>query len=127
MEQELFKLTSDLFGKIDQAEECHRRIDDYDHVYQFEIDGKPEFYIELNYGDLKVVKGIHTGEHEKVSLVKTDSKTLLDILKGKLRPLDASKEGKWIIRARNYSGELLYTLLRIGREIVIEELLAAQA
>jgi len=127
MEQELFKRASELFGKIDRTEECHRRIDDYAHVYQFEIDGRAQFYIELNYGDLRVVQGVHSGEHQKVSLVKTDSKTLGDILKGKLRPLDASKEGKWVIRARNYSGELLYTLLRIGREIVVEELLAAQA
>ncbi len=127
MKQDLFKQTSDLFKKINQTEECHRKIDDYQHVYQFEIDGEPEFYIELNYGNIKVAKGVPKGGHQKVSLVKTDSETLRAILIGKLRPLDASKKGKWVIRARNYSGELLYVLLRMGREIAIEELLAAQA
>jgi hypothetical protein len=126
MTEKLFKLTSDLFKKIDQTEECHRRIDDYEHAYQFEIDGKPVFYIELKYGDLKVLEGVREDDHTRVSLVKTDSDTFRGILKGKIRPLDASKEGKWVIRARRYSGELLYTLLRIGREIIIEDLLAAQ-
>ena len=83
--------------------------------------------MELNRGVLKVGSGVYQGEYTKVSLVKTDSGTLRAILKGKLRPLDASAQGKWVIRARNYSGELLYTLLRIGREIVIGDLLAAQA
>jgi len=126
MKQELYKLTSELFSKIDKTEECHRRIDEFEHAYQFEIDGEPVFYVALNYGDIKVSTGVHKGENEKVSLIKTDSETLRAILKGKLRPLDASKEGKWVIRARNYSGELMYTLLRIGREITIDELLKAQ-
>src|SRR3990170_271967 len=127
MEQELMKVASDLFVRVGKTEECRRKIDDYEHTYQFEVDGKPEFYVELNRGVLKVGSGEYPGEYTKVSLVKTDSGTLRAILKGKLRPLDASTEGKWVIRARNYSGELLYTLLRIGREIVIGDLLAAQA
>lgn len=126
MTQELFEMTQNLFKKIDQTEECHRRIDDYAHAYQFEVDGQPEFHIKLDYGKMQVVKGVCEDDHTKVSLVKTDSATLKGILKGKIRPLNASKEGKWVIRARRYSGELLYTLLRIGREITIEELLAAQ-
>ena len=127
MEQELIKLASDLFARIGKTEECRRRIDDYEHTYQFEVDGKPEFYVELSHGVVRVGSGVYKGEYTKVSLVKTDSGTLRSILKGKVRPLDASTEGKWVIRARNYSGELLYTLLRIGREMVIEDLLAAQA
>ena len=127
MEKELLKLASDLFRRVAQTEECQRKIDDYEHVYQFEVDGKPEFYVALNRGVLAITSGVHKGDHMKVSLVKTDSKTLRAILKGKLRALDASKEGTLVIRARNYSGELLYTLLRIGREIIIEDLLAAQA
>ena len=126
MTQELYEMTQTLFAKIDQTEECHRRIDDYAHTYQFEIDGKPGFHIKLDYGKMQVLKGVCEDDHTKVSLVKTDSATLRGILKGKFRPLNASKEGKWVIRARRYSGELLYTLLRIGREITIEELLAAQ-
>lgn len=127
MEQELVKLASDLFVRVGQTEECRRKIDDYEHTYQFEVDGKPTFYVELSHGVLKVSTGVYQGEYAKVSLVKTDAGTLRAILRGSLRPLDASKEGKWVIRARNYSGELLYTLLRIGREIVIEDLLSAQA
>jgi hypothetical protein len=127
MEQELFERASNIFGRIAQTEECSRKISDYEHVYQFEIEGKPSFYVELNRGVLTTSLGLHPGDVRKVSLVKTDSATLWAILKGKLRPLDASKEGTWVIRARNYSGELLYTLLRIGREIAIGDMLAAQA
>ncbi len=132
MEKELTKIASDLFGRVGQTEECRRKIDDYEHVYQFEVDGKPEFYVELNHGVLTVNSGVHKkGEYGKaslkVSLVKTDSKTLRALLKGKLRGLDASKQGAWVTRAISKSDNLLYTLLRIGREIVIEDLLAAQA
>jgi hypothetical protein len=125
-DQELIKMTSDLFAKIGQTEECRRKIADYEHAYQFEMDGKPIFYVELNRGVLKVSPGVHSGDNAKVSLIKTDSETLRGILKGKVRPLDASETGKWVVRARNYSGELMYTMLRIGREITVQELLAAQ-
>jgi len=132
MEKELMKLASDLFTRVGQTEEGRRVIDDYEHLYQFEVDGKPEFYIELNRGVISVKNGIHNkGEYGKtslkVSMVKTDSKTLKAMLKGKLRALDASNQGAWVIRIVSHSDQLLYTLFRMGREIVIEDLLAAQA
>ena len=132
MEKELMKLTSDLFTRVGKTEEGRRVIDDYEHLYQFEVDGKPEFYIELNRGVISVRSGIHNkGEYGKISLkvsmVKTDSKTLKSMLKGKLRALDASIQGAWVIRIVSHSDQLLYTLFRIGREIIIEDLLAAQA
>ncbi len=132
MEKELVKLASDLFTRGGQTEEGRRVIDDYEHVYQFEIDGKPGFYVELNRGVITVNSGgYNKSEYGKVSLrvsqVKTDSKTLRAILKGKLRALDASQQGAWVIRIVSHSDQLLYTLLRIGREIIINDLLAAQA
>src|SRR4030043_189668 len=110
MEKELMKVASDLFVRIGKTEECRRKIDDYEHTYQFEVDGKPEFYVELNRGVLKVGSGVYPGEYTKVSLVKTDSGTLQAILKGKLRPLDASTEGKGGIGAGNFGGGLFYRL-----------------
>ncbi len=132
MEGELMKLASDLFIRVGQTEEGHSIIDDYEHVYQFEIDGKPAFYLELNRGVITVKSGLYDKiDYGKVSLrvsqVKTDSKTLRAILKGKLRALDASKQGAWVIRIVSHSDQLLYTLFRIGREILIEDLLTAQA
>jgi hypothetical protein len=131
MEKELMKLASDLFTRVGQTEEGRFFIDDYEHVYQFEVDGKPEFYIELNRGVIAVKGGVHNkGEYGKtslrVSMVKTDSKTLRALLKGKLRALDASKQGAWVIQVVSWGDQLLYTLFRIGREIIIEDLLAAQ-
>ena len=132
MEEELMKLASDFFAKVGQTEECHRVIDNYEHVYQFEIDGKPEFYVELNRGVLTVNSGLHKKSEYgktslKVSTVKTDSKTLRGLLKGKLRGLEASKQGAWVIRAISHSDQLLYTLFRIGRDIIIEDFLVTQA
>ncbi len=125
-EKDLVGMAVDLFTRIAQTEECRRKIDDYQHAYQFEVDGKPIFYVELNRGVLNVSPGVHKGKTDEVSLIKTDSETLRGILKGRVRPLNASEAGKWIVRARNYSGELMYTMLRIGREIIVEDLLAAQ-
>ncbi len=131
MEKELFKLASDFFTKVGGTEECRRVIDDYEHTYQFELDRKPAFYIELNRGVITVHIGVHDkgdyGETSlKISKVITSSKTLRDLLTGKLRGLDASKKGLWAFRIVSWSDQLLYTLFRIGREIVMEELVAAQ-
>jgi len=126
MREGLVELASELFAKVGRTTEGQRRIHGYRHVYQFEIDGVQEFYVRVEEGVLEVGEGVYEGEYGMVSLVKTDSDTLEKVLKGKLRALDASKEGKWVIRARAYSGELLYTLLRIGRDMTAEELLAAQ-
>ena len=132
MEKELVKLASDLFTRVGQTEEARRVMYDYEHLYQFEVDGKPEFYIEVNRGTISVKSGVHNKcEYGKISLqvsmVKTDAKTLRAMLKGKLRALEASNHGAWVIRIVSHSDQLLYTLFRIGREIVIQDLLAAQA
>ena len=127
MEKEVVQKALDLFVRIGKTGKGRRKIADYEHVYQFEVDGSPSFYVELKQGVIRVDSGAFKGAYEKVSLIKTDSETLKGILKGKVRLLDASSQGKWVIRVRNYSGELLYTLLRIGREITIQDLLAAQS
>lgn len=126
MDQTLFDRASSLFSRVADTDECRRRTADYEHAYQFEVDGQPMFYVAIDHGSLTVESGGLEGPPTKVSLVKTDSATLGSIFNGKLRALEASKKGKWVIRARNYSGELLYNLLRIGRDLTIQDLLEAQ-
>jgi hypothetical protein len=131
MEKELLELSSDFFAKVGKTDECHRIIDEYEHVYQFELEGKPAFFIELNRGVITVNSGAHNkgkyGETSlNISMVITSSKTLKDLLTGKLSGLDASKQGLWAFRIVSWSDQLLYTLFRIGREILIEKLIAAQ-
>ena len=131
MEKGLLNLASDFFAKVGKTEECRRVIDDYEHLYQFELEGKPAFYIELNRGVITVHEGVHNkGEYGETTLqiskVMTSSETLRRLLSGKLKGLDASRQGLWAFRIVSWSDQLLYTLFRIGREIVIEELIAAQ-
>jgi hypothetical protein len=131
MEKELLNLASELFAKVGATEECRRVIDNYEHVYQFDLDGKPAFYVELNRGVITVKSGAHDkGEYGKtslrISMIMTDKNTMRAILKGKLRALDASKQGLWTMHVVSWSDQLLYTLLRIGRDIVMEEFMAAQ-
>ena len=131
MEKELLTLASEFFAKVGKTEECRRVINDYEHVYQFELEKEPAFYIELNRGVITVNSGAHEkGEYGettlKISMVITSSKTLRALLTGKLRGLDASKQGLWAFRIVSWSDQLLYTLFRIGRDIIMEELVAAQ-
>jgi hypothetical protein len=71
-----------------------------------------------------VYPGVLKGDFTVKSTLRTDAATLRDMLVGKLKPLDAADQGKWLMQSRNYSGNLLMVLLRINQDKVIEELLA---
>ncbi len=111
--------------KIKELPETQKFTADYKHAYQFEGEGVEPFYLQVDHGQLTVHKGVLPGSFDVKSTLRTDSATLRDLLVGKLKPLDAADQGKWRMSSRNYSGNLLILLFRIGQDKIIEELLAA--
>ena len=122
---DLVALCQNMVEKIQDLPETKRYTADYKHAYQFEGEGVEPFYFQVDHGRLTVHKGILQGSFDVKSTLRTDSSTLRDLLVGKLKPLDAAEQGKWGMHSRNYSGNLLILLFRIGQDKIIEELLAA--
>ena len=120
----LLELCQKMVEKIQGLPETERYTKDYKHAYQFEGEGIDPFYLQVDHGHLVVHPGVLTGDLNLRSVIRTDASTLRDVFVGKTKPLDAADQGKWSVRARNYSGNLLLVLIRIGQEKVIEELLS---
>ena len=120
----LAELCQRLVDKIQNLPETLKYTTDYKHAYQFEGEGVDPFYLQVDHGKLSVQTGVIQGDFTVKSTLRTDAATLRDILVGKLKPLDAAEQGRWGMQSRNYSGNLLMVLLRIGRDRIIEELLA---
>lgn len=121
----LVDLCQRLVKRIEDLPETKKHTADYKHAYQFEGEGVKPFYLQVDHGKLTVHKGVLQGSFDVKSTLQTDSSTLRDLLVGKLKPLDAAEQGKWGMSSRNYSGNLLIVLFRIGQDKIIEELLAA--
>ena len=122
---DLMALCQRLVDKIKDLSETRRYTADYKHAYQFQGEGVEPFYLQVDQGQLTVHPGVLPGSFDVKSTLRTDSATLRDLLVGKLKPLDAAEQGKWGMSSRNYSGNLLILLFRIGQDKIIEELLAA--
>ena len=122
---DLAGLCQQLVERIQGLPETRKYTADYKHAYQFEGEGVEPFYLQVDYGRLTVHKGVMPGSYDVKSTLRTDAATLRDLLVGKLKPLDAAEQGKWGMSSRNYSGNLLILLFRVGQDKVIEELLAA--
>lgn len=120
----LLELCQKLVEKIQGLPETNRYTSDYKHAYQFEGEGVDPFYLQVDHGSLSVHPGVLKGGFDVRTVVRANASTLRDILVGKLKPLDAADQGRWSIQARNYSGNLLLVLIRIGQEKIIEELLS---
>jgi len=120
----LFELCQQMINRIKDLPETKKFIADYTHAYQFEGEGIEPFYLQIDHGTLTLHKGTIQNPLDAKSTLHTDYNTLRELLVGKLKPLDAADQGRWNMRARNYSGNLLILLFRINQDKVIEELLA---
>jgi hypothetical protein len=120
----LAELCQQMVNKIDDLPETKKYTADYKHAYPFEGEGVEPFYLQVDHGKLTVHTGVLQGNFDVKSTLHTDSATLRDLLVGKLKPLDAAEQGKWGMHSRNYSGNLLILLFRIGQDKIMEELLA---
>ena len=122
---DLIALCRRMVDKIKDLPETQKNTVDYKHAYQFQGEGVEPFYLQVDHGQLTVHQGVLPGSYDVKSTLRTDAATLRDLLVGKLKPLDAAEQGKWGMSSRNYSGNLLILLFRVGQDKVIEELLAA--
>jgi hypothetical protein len=114
-----------LVDRIKELPETQKYTADYKHAYQFEPEGVEPFYLQVDHGKLTVHSGVLKGDFTVKSTLRTDAATLRDMLVGKLKPLDAADQGKWLMQSRAYAGNLLMVLMRINQDKVIEGLLAA--
>lgn len=123
MTANLMDLCNLMVERIKGSPELRKFTSEYKHIYQFEGKDFEPFYLQVDHGQLAVFAGIAEADANSKSTLQTDAHTLREFLTGKLKPLDAAEQGKWNIRARNYSGNLLILLFRLNQEKVIEELL----
>ncbi len=126
MAKELYDIAVEFFKKVIQSPATGKFLPGHDETFLFEIkDGNP-FYVEVENGNLSVKKGRPQKENMllEVTPIDTDERTLRNIFEGKIRPVKAIESRKFSIVAGTYEGGLITLLMRIGHDIVREEVIS---
>ena len=122
----IFAELSKALAQAAATDEGKRFLAGHDEDFQFDLDEGNVFYVSIENGGLKVVEGRmpKTGYYE-TTYVETDAGTLREMMKGKLRPIDAIEHNRFRMIIRMYEGCQITILLRIAGDLAREKVLAA--
>ncbi len=118
-------LSQALAGAV-ATDEGKRTIAGHDEDYQFDLDEGNAFYVSIVGGALKVIEGrTPKTDYYETTYVETDAGALRELMRGKLRPVDAIEQNRFRMVIRMYEGCQITILLRIAGEQTRERILAA--
>lgn len=115
-----------VLGEAARTPEGAKILVGHDEDYQFDLEDGTSFYVSIANGGLSVHNG-HTPKtgYYETTFIETDGATLQDLVKGKLRPVDAIEENRFRMVIRMYEGCQITILLRIAGDLAIGRLVAA--
>ena len=112
-------------AQASQTPRGKRAVAGHDEDFEIEVPGHDPIHVEILGNALAVRSGSSPRQEPlRFTRVQLDQATLLDILQGRLSPIEAMEQGKLFLRTRLYGGALLTILLRAAYDLSRERQLA---